>query len=243
MLVDIVLIAVSVLIIVMGIKRGFISSVLGLVAWLAAAFCVVKFSMPISEWIYTEFVRESIIKRVSKTLESDYAFGTVQSQFSAFTDTISTLLKSATKLIGTDTSQSVQNFDPSGMTLEQVSRNITDSYLSPLVIQLCKWVVSFVGFFVLIALFNVVGNLIAKLIKSTPFKNADKLLGAVAGVLKAAVMLIVFSVLLQTSSGLIQSNNAIKSMQGDDGKVKASGFAQAVDESKIVTAINEKITF
>lgn len=243
MLVDIVLIVVSVMIILKGIKRGFISSVLGLVAWLAAALCVVKFSTPIAEWIYIEFLRESTIRKVSETLQSDYAFGTAQSQFSSFAETISSLLKASTKLIGTDTSQSVLNFDPSGMTLEQVSRNITDSYLASLVIQICKWFISFVGFFVLLSLFNIVGNLISKLIKSTPFKNVDKLLGAVAGTLKAAVMIIIFSLILQTSSGLIQSNNSIKSIQSDEGKMKVSGFAQSVDDSKIVVAINGKISF
>lgn len=243
MLVDIVLIVVSVMIVLRGIKRGFISSVLGLIAWLVAAFCVVKFSMPIAEWIYIEFFRESTIRKVSETLQSDYAFGTAQSQFSAFTETISSLLKASTKLIGTDTSQNVLSFDASGMTLEQVSRTITDSYLAPLVIQICKWFISFIGFFVLVSLFNIVGNFIAKLIKSTPFKNVDKLLGAVAGILKAAVMIFVFSLILQTSSGLIQSNNSIKSMKSDEDKVKVSGFVQSVDDSKIVAAINDKISF
>ncbi|MEG1437257.1 MAG: CvpA family protein, partial [Oscillospiraceae bacterium] len=205
--------------------------------------CVLKFSTPVAEWIYNDFLRGQVVTKLGKTLQADYAYGTAQSQYNVFAQAISEVMKATSDMLGLDNSQSVLNFNPSGLSINEVSQTITDSYLSPIVIKLCKWVVSIFGFFILMAIFGSVGNLISRLIKATPLKNGDKLLGGVVGAVKATIMIIVFSVILNMSSDIIQSNNALKALQNENGTVKASSLANSIHKSWLVSTVNDRITF
>lgn len=241
--IDIVLLAIAIIIIIHGVRRGFVSSIFGLVAWIVALVCVVKFSLPFAEWLYTDVLREGIIEKLSKTLENDYAFGTAQSQYNAFAQSISEMLNSTTGMLGLDTSSNVLSFNTEGLTVTEVAQNITDSFLSPIVIQICKWIISIVGFIILMSIFGIISNFIIKVIHATFLKSTDKILGGVVGGLKAIVMTIVFAILLNMASGMIESNNAVKALINGKENSKVSSFTTAVEESQIVKAVNDKTSF
>lgn len=241
MLVDVLLIVMSIIIIRNALKQGFLATIVGFIAWLVTAYFVLKYSQYFAQLLYTGIVRDRAIAKVSKTLENDYAFGTAQNQFMMFLMGISRLLGSASRFINVDTSQRVLDFDATGMTLEQVSRNITDSFLAPVLIEVCNWIVSIIGFAVLIAIFSSVGNMIVNAIRITPFKSVDKVLGGVVGALKAVVMVVVLSFVLYALAGLSQSDIAFKNIQGNTDKVLF--FAKSVEESNIIELVRTKIAF
>lgn len=242
MFIDILLIVASILIIIYGARRGFISSLFGLVAWVAAVICVIKFSAPVSEWIYTDILRDSMVQRVSDTLQNEYAFGTAQSTYNTFAQSMADLMNATQGMLDIDNSQSVLSYNTQGLSANEVAITITDSYLSQIITKLCKWIVSIFGFFVLMAIFGAVGNLISKMIKATPFKKVDGLLGGVVGAVKAIIMLIVISILLRMSTGIIQSNNALKSIQNQDEAVKVSSFVNSIENSRIVSTASKNIS-
>lgn len=241
MLVDVLLIIMSVIIIRTGLKQGFLATIVSFIAWLAAAYFVLKYSQYFAQILYTGVVRDRAIKKVSKTLEDDYAFGTAQNQFMMFLMSISKLLNSASRFIDVDTSQLILDFDPTGMSLEQVSRTITDSFLAPVLIEICGWIVSVIGFAVLIVMFSSLGNMVANTIQITPLRSVDRLLGGVVGVLKAVVMVVVISFTLYALVGISQSDVAFKNVQGNSDKVLF--FANEVDKSIIIEIVRDKIAF
>ncbi len=241
MLVDVLLIIMSVIIIRTGLKQGFLATIVSFIAWLAAAYFVLKYSHHFAQILYTGVVRDRAIKKVSATLVDDYAFGTTQNQFMMFLMGVSRILNSASGFIDVDTSQRILDFDPTGMSLEQVSRTITDSFLAPVLIEVCDWIVSIIGFAVLIAVFSSLGNMVANTIRITPLRSVDRLLGGVVGVLKAVVMVVVISFTLYALAGISQSDVAFKNAQGNSDKFLF--FANAVDESIIIEIVRDKIAF
>ncbi len=242
MLIDIALLIVSVIIIIYGIRQGFISSVLGLVAWIATIICVAKFSTPVAEWIYSDFLRDNVAEKVGSSLQ-DCGYGTAKSQYDIFVQSISETLNSVSNILNLNSSPDISNYNPDGYSINEVANTITDSYLSSIVIQLCKWIVSIVGFVLLMALFNYICRFIAKILRATPLKKADGLLGGIFGALKAVVIVIVISISLKMLSGVVQSNNALKSIENGTNTPKVSAFSSAVDDSYIVNKVNDTINF
>lgn len=239
MVIDIALMCISLLVIISSIKRGFLSSILGLVAWIVSAILIMKFSMPISEWIYDSFVRERVIKSVAEKI-SDTNLGNAQATYSAFLATVTPALTAASKLLNVNLITNLDTMNTAGLSTEKVAGLITDNYFSTLILYFVKWIVSIVMFIVLLAILRYISGLIIKLVRVTPFKSADKLLGGVIGVIKAFVVVVVLSAMIELSVGLINGNNTIKSIKKTDYQPKESKYIQMVNESKIVKFMNEE---
>lgn len=239
MVIDIALVVISILVIVFSIKKGFITSVFGLVAWVLSVLIILKISMPISEALFDGFVREKIVHNISEKLTEDYAYGTAQSQFSAFVASTSKIIDSTSSLLNINLTTGLDTLNPENMTADKVAEVITDRYLSTIILYFIKWIVSVVGFVLLVLAFTYIGRLITRVIRATPFKKADRALGGVVGVIKAFVIVLVVSALLQISTGLIFSNNAIKELSKPEYQTKESNYVKMVNESKIVEFMNE----
>lgn len=238
-MIDIALIAISVLVIFFSIKKGFLRSVFGLVAWVLAVVVILKFSMPIAETIFNNFAREKLIDSISEKLTNDYAYGTAQSKFDVFAVSISHMLETSSNLLGVSLNSGIENLNTANLSADKVAEIITDTYLATIVMYFIKWIVSIIGFIVLVIFFNFIGRALATLIRKTPLRSADKALGGVVGIIKAFVIVVIISALLQISTGLVYSNNAIKSFSKDKYENKKSNYTSLVEDSKIVEFMNE----
>jgi uncharacterized membrane protein required for colicin V production len=245
MFIDIALLILALLIIWIGVRQGFISGVLSLAAWCGAMFLTYRYSYFVAEFLYDRVIREKSIEKVSDILQNEYAFGTAKSRFNDFIAVLSQSLKTWSNALGIQIdSQSILNYNASDRTLRDVCEYIVDIYLADIIINLCKRIVSVVGFVLLIVLFRSIAQYITQTVRSSKLQKADGILGGAVGTAKAVVIVAALAFLIRITSGIFQSGYAIGKLKEPNvrGQETSELYSQ-VENSFIVNLVSDVLPF
>lgn len=222
---DLVLLAVLVLFVVLGAKKGFIRALLDGFSTLIAGVLAYTFVEPASQYAYDAFVRNMVRNSLSNALNSTTNdFGSITEKVEILIDKIpeSAINFSAKFGFNVDAvADSIIKSRPSDkeVLIDTIMTDIADKIMMPLV-ETITFIVLLVAFVFVLA---VVIRLFDSLIKKIPVvKETDKVFGALLGLLKGVIVIFVACTVLAFIAGSSQDEQ----------------FVEIVSSSKILEFVN-----
>lgn len=195
-LLDVITVAVVILFAMIGMRRGFIKSVVRLLGFAVSVVASALVSSPVAQWIYNEMLYEQLEAIVAQKVQEGVAAASA-----TLADQINAVL--ATLPQGVQNLLTVYGVDASGMagaaqTNETLVPTIMDQIISPLCVAALQLIVFLVLFLVLFLVIRLLGKVIDKIFASLPvIKQINGLLGGVLGFAEGVLVLFVLCFALQ----------------------------------------------
>lgn len=189
---DIVLLLVTVVIIIVSAKRGFVISLLSTVSVALSGFLSYKFTKPLTEFIYSSFLYDKIetkLMEVLTGLSQNVSYG---DKIQAMIDSIPTGIVNASQGLGFNLNFAVESLQLDLFTNEAIVKAFMDNIGSYIIKSVLEIVVFVVLFAVLSVVFKYISLLFNKLVRKIPVVGkANTILGGVLGLVKALVTVVV----------------------------------------------------
>ena len=203
---DILIVAVFVLLILVGFKRGFIRSVAGLAASLLALLLSSYFSAPLAEKAFDSFLQQPIRSALSQQLDvSD-----PQALETSLNNTLQSMPQSIANLLRSqfgstqEMAQSIYEVLSSGQ--GNAAERITQQWVRPLAVSLLQVVILVVMFILLRLILGLVTKALDKVCSNLPIvRRVNTLLGGVVGLIHGVLAILLLSAVLQ---GIAVTNTA-----------------------------------
>lgn len=221
---DIILAGIFIVLVVGAAKKGFILTVLEVVAIIAALFCASYISEPIAQTSYDMFIKNSVVKTINSEISEkvasekigDVAFETIPEYAVSFAECAGINTQSVKLSINNTISKAIQN----GKTNE-IGEKVEENCVRPIAVPAIRIVLFFILFVILLLVFRLIAKAVSKMVQLPIVGTLDTVLGGAIGALRGAAVLIIVSTVFVT----MLSN-------GD------SDFAVAVRESKVIEFVN-----
>ncbi|MBR5453835.1 MAG: CvpA family protein [Clostridia bacterium] len=207
LILDLIIIVTVVIILVNGVKRGFVKSVMSLITTVAAFFAAWFLTPPVSLFLDDRFFSGAISSSVEKTLRglltSNGDGYNVSKLFEDSPEAFSSLLDS----FGVDRAALAADYGSNTAASDNVISSMADTISAP-VSSLVSKVVAFIGLFLAALLVLVLLTAIINLFTKLPvIRSANRLLGFVFGLIMAALAAIILSKLFSPVINLLSTFN------------------------------------
>lgn len=221
---DIVLAGIFIVLVASAAKKGFVLTVLEVVAIIAALFCASYISEPIAQTSYDMFLKGNIVKTIDSEIAEkavpsnlgDVAFDAIPEYAVTFAECAGIDTNSVKTSINSTISKAVQN----GKT-DKIGEKVEENCIRPIAVPAIRIILFFVMFVILLLVFRLLAKVVSKAVRLPLVRTLDTALGGLIGALRGAVVLIIISTVFVTM------------LSGGD-----SDFAVAVRESKIIELVN-----
>lgn len=210
---DLVLLAVLVMFVIFGAKKGFIRALLDGFSTLIAGVLAYTFVEPASQYAYDLFVRNMVRNRLSNALNSTTNdFGSITDKVEILIDKIPESAINFSAKLGFNinaVADSVIKSNPKEkeVLIDTIMTEVADKIMMPLV-ETVTFIVLSVAFILVLA---IVIRLFDSLIKKIPIvKETDKIFGGLLGVLKGVVVLFIACTVLAFIASSSQDEQLIE---------------------------------
>jgi len=179
---DAIILAICLLCVWAGVRKGLIYSVVRFLGSIIAALLASALGGVLAQWLFDTLFREGLVEKVSSLLQSlgdDNAAAAASQVLAALPDFL------------------VRAMEEAGVTLETVSHTISTQtghaavmvvdYLSPVFVNFLKVLAVIVLFFLFMTLVRLLASLVSDLLRLPVLSQVDGLLGGVCGFLMALV--------------------------------------------------------
>ena len=208
-------IAVAVLLILfalIGVRRGFIKSVVRLLGFVLSVVAAAVASMPVAQYVYEAFFYSPIKAMVSQKVQEGVATAAtgLSEQVTAVLSSLPKGVQSLLAMYGTDGN----GFSGAAQTGEALVTTVMDGVITPLCTALLQVIVFLVLFLVLFLLIRLLGKLLDKVFSSLPLiKQINGLLGGLLGFAEGVLVLFVLCYALQLYMTLTGENSLLTAEQ------------------------------
>ena len=189
---DIVLVLIFILSIIITAKKGFLISVIGVVAFALSLFIAISVSAPVSEYVYKNFVREPVYNSAVTTLET--ALGNAETsaaeKLDSFYDSLPDFVENFVKTEGLSSEEIVANFKGENLNATAVADSLFNGVVDPALTTLINYIFVILFAIVLSIIAKFLSKAITKLIKGNIIGKTNALLGAILGAVSGAVIVI-----------------------------------------------------
>ncbi len=185
--VDLILLAVVVLFVLIGMKRGFISEVVSLVSFVVAFLVAFNLSSTVSSAVYDGIVEERIVTKVSESVLPSLEIGSESGL------TLPESVVDAGEYIGIDVYSVIDTAfgDSFEETAEHIGKTVSDKVAGPILTSFIRALLFIVIFIIL----KIVLDFLAKFFKIVSrlpvIGGANKLLGGVIGAVRGVLAAVV----------------------------------------------------
>lgn len=224
LILDLILAGIFVVLVVAAAKKGFVLTILEVVAIIAALFCASYISKPVAQSSYDMFLKHNIEKKINSEISEntvpqnlgDVAFDAIPEYAVTFAECAGINVTG----IKTNINNTINNAVAVGQT-NTIGEKIAETCIEPIAVAGIGIIMYFISFTIFLLLFRLVAKGVSKAIKLPLVGTLDMLLGAAIGALRGAVVLIIVSTLLVTM------------LSNGDGDL-----AVAIHESKVIEIVN-----
>ena len=194
LVVDIVLVLTLAIYAIIGIKKGFVKSVLSLFSWSVCLLVAILTAKYVTNWIngifnFTEFFGNKISNSLSSSNEffslAINTFSTKEELIAAIPSNINGLIKQIIKIVFTNSNVNMQSTDSIG--------NVTGDSLSAIAVTIVTGILIFIVLKVAILL---ISKLLNKLTSGKVMGSLNKILGCSFGLLQALVIVLTINFVL-----------------------------------------------
>ncbi len=190
---DLAVLAIIILAVFIGYKRGFIRTVINLVGYIVAAVLAYVVSLPISQFIFNTFLRKQSVELIQSAVEKQSGGQSVaqliDTAFAAIPEKVHTL---AASYIGS-TEAIKNNLISSTPTTAEIAENVVNKVIEPI----STMIIQTLAFIILFIVFCIAVKLITKALKVIDkiplLGSANAALGAVVGIIQAIVFVLIFT--------------------------------------------------
>lgn len=179
-LADAVIVVIFLLFIILGVKRGFVRSVLDLVGTLAAMLVSMWFSGIAAQWVFSTFLQESLTRQIAEALQAAPAADAADAVLSVVPE----ILRGGLEAFGI-TSDAINQAvaGTSGQAAEAVV-----AVLAPMVVSALRGLFALVLFIFLLVIFRILSGVVCRIFRLPVLRQLDKGLGILLGVAQAALI-------------------------------------------------------
>lgn len=214
---DVILLAVLAAFIFTAAKKGFMSTLLELLAVIVALVLAYQLSPVVAQATYDGIVEKKIIEEVQTKIDETVDISATAQQTKVIVEAIPEFMVKYAASVGVDTDEIKSKISEEKITSENLATDLTRRIAQPIVVGALSIVFFFILSTALLFALRWLAQLLTKLFKIPLVKNVNQILGGVLGACKGIMVIIFISTMLE----LIFS--------GADGVV-----AKAVDDSFVV---------
>lgn len=221
---DLVLLALLVMFLVLGAKKGFVKALLDGFSTLIAGILAYNFVDPVSQYAYDSFVRGILRRRLSNALSSSANdYNSVSEKVEELIANIPDNAITFSEKIGFNVSQMLESIVGANSDKEVLIDTIMSDIIDKIMMPVVDTVTLVVLFVLFVLALKVVVWLLDGIVKKIPVvKETDKIFGGILGILKGVVVVFVVCLILAFMS---------KSSENTQ-------FVEMVSTSKILEFVN-----
>ena len=179
-LADAIIVVIFLLFIILGVKRGFVRSVLDLVGTLAAMLVSMWFSGIAAQWVFSTFLQESLTRQIAEALQAAPAADAAEAVLSVVPE----ILRGGLEAFGI-TSDAI-NQAVAGTSGQAAAAVV--AVLSPMVVPVLRGLFALVLFVFLLVIFRILSGVVCRIFRLPVLRQLDKGLGILLGVAQAALI-------------------------------------------------------
>ncbi len=222
-IVDIVLLALFAVTVITSAVRGFAKSASGIIAWILAGALSIGFCAQVSDFLYETLFRETVTENIEERITVPGEAEEIAVTASQILDEMPEFIISAAEAVGIDTDRLKEKTESFSADSGEIAVSLEENTVGPIIRAALKAICFVLMLIIISAILRFIMMPITKLIEKLPIvKQTNRILGGVLGILKAAVMTVVLSMLLALFAGFSQNE-----------------FSQTADQSLIVNAVTE----
>ncbi len=208
LILDIAVAALVILFTVIGVRRGFIKSVVRLLGFIVAVVAAALASTPIAQVLYDNLLHAQAEALVAQKVQEGVATAatSLSEQIAAVLTSLPEGVQSLLTMYGVDAS----GMTGAAQTSDALVPTIMNGIITPLCVAILQLIVFLVLFLVLFLVIRLLGKLIDKIFASLPLiKQVNGLLGGVLGFAEGVLVLFVLCFGLQLYMTLTGANSLL----------------------------------
>lgn len=194
---DVILIAVFAAYVITAAKKGFVRTLLELVAVVAAIFLSFQISPVVSQTVYDGFVEKEIVNALEEQINENVDALSVTETANAVLDSIPDFAVSLASSAGVEISTIKDQIASQKIDSQNLAQSLVDKIAEPIVVGALTIIIFILLAVVLMIVLKFVAKLISKLFNIPLVKSLNKSLGGVLGAIKGALVVVVICTALR----------------------------------------------
>lgn len=191
LILDIFFLAFAVLTIFIAKKKGFVLTLLDFAAFFLAVFLAIPVSGWLAEGVYNTFISQSVVTALESQLPSAASGAEIAAQVNAVLKDFPDFVTVYASSIGIDISEISRQVSAAGASAGSLAQTVEANIVAPIVTAVCKAIIFVILLIIFVILLKIAARLINQFFKLPVLKTLNGTLGAVLGVLKAAVGIVI----------------------------------------------------
>lgn len=191
LILDIFFLAFAVLTIFIARKKGFVLTLLDFAAFFLAVFLAIPVSGWLAEGVYNTFISQSVVTALESQLPSAASSAEIAAQVNAVLSDFPDFVTAYASSIGIDISEISRQVSAAGASAGSLAQTVEANIVAPIVTAVCKAIIFVILLIIFVILLKIAARLINQFFKLPVLKTLNGTLGAVLGVLKAAVGIVI----------------------------------------------------
>lgn len=191
LILDIFFLAFAVLTIFIARKKGFVLTLLDFASFFLAVFLAIPVSGWLAEGVYNTFISQSVVTALESQLPSAASSAEIAAQVNAVLSDFPDFVTAYASSIGIDISEISRRVSAAGASAGSLAQTVEANIVAPIVTAVCKAIIFVILLIIFVILLKIAARLINQFFKLPVLKTLNGTLGAVLGVLKAAVGIVI----------------------------------------------------
>ena len=188
---DIFFLAFAVLTIFIAKKKGFVLTLLDFAAFFLAVFLAIPVSGWLAEGVYNTFISQSVVTALESQLPSAASGAEIAAQVNAVLSDFPDFVTAYASSIGIDISEISRQVSAAGASTGSLAQTVEANIVAPIVTAVCKAIIFVILLIIFVILLKIAARLINQFFKLPVLKTLNGTLGAILGVFKAAVGIVI----------------------------------------------------
>lgn len=217
-LLDIAVILIVVASVFVGMKRGFLKSVIGLVALLASLLLAFVISLGVATGVYSAFIQHQTENAIASGISGTVgAASSVEEGLQKAVEHLPGVVQQFMDSKGLSAaSLSAQVNTQTGDIAQSIAVTVTDAVVRPVMTLFIRCIAFLILFIVLLIVTGILGKILCRVFKHTPLQGLNGLLGAVLGLVKSAMWVLIFVTVIQFIANFNAESAAISQKTIED---------------------------
>lgn len=203
--IDIVFVAIFVISIILGRRKGFVRMVLSLAALAVSWVVADKFSPAVSQWLNDNFIRENVIALLTEKLTAVFENGSRE-----ILEAVPDYIIKAAELAGV----SLENLLSSAGEPSVIAENIFSACEATVVLPLLEFLMFIAIFIVVNIVFKVIVYVADKIFELPSLEKLNKTLGAIMGAIKGICYVGILGIVMNAAGYIVTDSKFTDAING-----------------------------
>lgn len=204
-------------------KKGFLKSVLGLLAWYISFALALALSSPVSSFVYDRFIKDDIVTEITERLPDMRGVEDSAVFIDAALEELPDSILGIARAIGIDIEELVSDISLNDISFELIASELEERVVAPIATAVCRVVAFGILFLVLLVVLRTATFFLNTLVKLPLLRPLNRVLGFLLGLVKGAAALAFLSLAFNIFAGIFSG----------------SAWSAAVSGSRVVGFFNE----